>query len=99
MPEKESLTLAQKLDLRINLVLFRRQIVDMEFSLAVIGIVVMVVEAELYINQSITKRSLVSLMLKFLISISTLLLLVFVCVGYYISARIRALDSGEAFCP
>lgn len=94
MPEKESLTLAQKLDLRINLVLFRRQIVDMEFSLAVIGIVVMVVEAELYINQSITKRSLVSLMLKFLISISTLLLLVFVCVGYYISARIRALDSG-----
>ncbi|XP_062600556.1 small conductance calcium-activated potassium channel protein 2-like [Saccostrea cucullata] len=94
MPEKESMTLAQKLDLRMSLVLCRRRVVNMEFTLAMIGIVFMVLEAELYIKGSISKRGLVSLMLKFLISISTLLLLVFICVDYYVSARIRALDSG-----
>ncbi|XP_061196366.1 small conductance calcium-activated potassium channel protein 2-like [Saccostrea echinata] len=94
MPEKESLTLAQKLDLRIGLVLCRRRVVNMEFTLATIGIIFMVLEAELYIKGSISKRGLVSLLLKFLISISTLFLLLFICVNYYVSARIRALDSG-----
>ncbi|XP_062615963.1 small conductance calcium-activated potassium channel protein 2-like [Saccostrea cucullata] len=94
MPEKESMTLAQKLDLRMSLVLCRRRVVNMEFTLAMIGIVFMVLEAELYIKGSISKRGLISLMLKFLISISTLFLLVFICVDYYVSARIRALDSG-----
>lgn len=86
-------TLAQKLELRLALMTCRRRVVDMEFALAMIGVILMVFEAELYINQKISKQGFYSLMLKLIISFSTVFLLIFICAEYYVSARIRALDS------
>lgn len=91
--EKGTLSLAQKLELRLDLMTCRRRVVDMEFALAMIGIILMVFEAELYINQKISKLGFYSLMLKCLISLSTVFLLIFICAEYYVSAKIRALDS------
>lgn len=91
--EKGTLSLAQKLELRLALMTCRRRVVDMEFALAMIGIILMVFEAELYINQKISKLGFYSLMLKCLISLSTVFLLIFICAEYYVSAKIRALDS------
>ena len=90
---RESLSLARKLEIRLALTLCRRRVVDAEFALAMFGISLMVLEAELYINQITTKVDLVSFLLKGLISISTFLLLVAICVDYYISANIRVVDS------
>ncbi|XP_062615961.1 small conductance calcium-activated potassium channel protein 2-like [Saccostrea cucullata] len=88
------LTLGQKIDYRRELILRRRHIVDTEFTLAMIGIILMVVETELFITYGMEKVSIASITLKTIISATTVILLICICLNYYTAAKIKMLDAG-----
>lgn len=91
---ESKLTLGQKIDYRRELIQRRRYIVDTEFTLAMIGIILMVVETELFISYGVEKISIASITLKGIISVTTLGLLFFICLNYYTGAKIKMLDAG-----
>lgn len=64
------------------------------FLLAMVGVVLMVVETELYLRAVLKKTDMTSITIKCFISGTTVVLLVTICMNYYIGARIRALDAG-----
>lgn len=87
-------TLADRLDMRKLLIKRRRWIVDMEFVLAMAGLILMVLETELTILHGIDTQTPVSLGLKSIISMSTVGLVVTLIADYYNGALIRRLDTG-----
>lgn len=87
-------TLGQKIEYRRELLHRRRRIVDTEFTLAMIGIVIMVVETELFISYGMEKVSIASIILKSIISITTVVLMLCICLNYYTGAQIKMLDAG-----
>ncbi|XP_071086638.1 small conductance calcium-activated potassium channel protein 3-like [Haliotis cracherodii] len=92
--EKREKTLGSKLELRKKLIQRRRWLVDLKFATAIFGIIFMVVENELYFSNMYEKGHIVSLCLKSLTSISTLLLLVAICMYYHTGMEIRMVDGG-----
>ena len=67
-------------------VLLKRRvvIVNLEFIFALIGVVIMLIETELYFAKVITKTSMASIILKLCISVSTVFLMIFV-VAYHVT--------------
>ena len=87
-------SLGQKLKIRCDLMKRRRLMVDIICGLALLGIVLMMIETELFIYQYTDKTDLLSQMLKICMSISTVFLLLCICYSYYIDLQIRALEAG-----
>ena len=87
-------SLGQKLKIRVHLMKRRQLMVDVICGLALIGIILMMIETELFIYKYTDKTDTVSLMLKVCMSISTIFLLICICYSYYIDLKIRALDAG-----
>ncbi|XP_067651907.1 small conductance calcium-activated potassium channel protein 3-like isoform X1 [Haliotis asinina] len=92
--EKRERTLGSKLELRKKLIQRRRWLVNVKFFMALSGIVFMVIENELFYSDTYEKGDVVSLFLKSMTSISTLLLLVTICVYYHTGMEIRMVDGG-----
>ncbi|KAL3858994.1 hypothetical protein ACJMK2_009263 [Sinanodonta woodiana] len=86
--------LGHRLELRRKLIQRRRWIVDMEFILALTGIVLMIIETELVIAHKMTQSDTLSVCLKSTISATTVVLLICICWYYYIGAIIKASDAG-----
>lgn len=96
-PEEENHnqnTLGKKLRARCHLMKTRKVVVDFVCALALIGIILMMIETELFIYQYTDKSDILSETLKVCISISTAFLLIGICYNYYVELRIRALDAG-----
>lgn len=91
---KEIGILGQRLLRRKKLLQWRRWIVDIQFALALLGILLMIVENELFIADHIKKGGMVSFCIKLVISISTCFLLTTIVIGYYISSQIKVVDTG-----
>lgn len=72
----------------------KRWIVDLEMGLALIGIVIMVVDTELYFQSYYTIDSLPSQWLKLMVSISTVVLLFVVCMYYMVGVQLRMVELG-----
>jgi hypothetical protein len=72
----------------------RRLIVNIEFTLAMVGILFMLVETELFIRGVITKSSIVSIVLKSLISVTTLALFGAVIAYHVTGVDIRRTENG-----
>lgn len=86
--------LGKRLIRRKKLIQWRRWIIDMQFALALFGILLMIIETELYIADHISKAGIVSFYIKLIISISTACLLIAIWIGYYLGAQIRSVDAG-----
>jgi hypothetical protein len=86
--------LGQRLLRRKKLLQWRRWIIDIQFALALLGILLMIVENELFIADHIQKGGMVSFYIKLVISISTFFLLTTIVIGYYISSQIKVVDTG-----
>uniref|UniRef100_A0A0B7A3Y4 Potassium channel domain-containing protein n=1 Tax=Arion vulgaris TaxID=1028688 RepID=A0A0B7A3Y4_9EUPU len=85
--------LGARIELRKQLLLRRKWLVDMMLSMAVVGIILMIVENELYYLNVAEKKTTVSMILKLFTTISTCLLLVAICLYYRTGAEIRMLDA------
>ncbi|XP_036363077.1 small conductance calcium-activated potassium channel protein 2-like isoform X2 [Octopus sinensis] len=72
----------------------KRWIVDLEVGLALIGILIMVVDTELYFQSYYTIDSLPSQWLKLMVSISTVVLLFVVCMYYMVDMQLRMVELG-----
>ena len=88
------LSLGEKIHRRTCLVKRRRWIVNIEFLLAMLGIVIMMIETELYIVYRVEKSTITSFALKCIISATTGMLLMAICMYYYTGAQIKAIDTG-----
>ncbi|XP_067651637.1 small conductance calcium-activated potassium channel protein 2-like isoform X1 [Haliotis asinina] len=87
-------SISYKLSRRKKLLNRRRMIVNLEFTLAMVGIILMFVETELFLNKVYSKRSIASLVIKSGISISTLFLL-FAVIAYHVTGiQINQTDNG-----
>ncbi|GAB1610195.1 small conductance calcium-activated potassium channel protein 2-like, partial [Argonauta hians] len=86
--------ISRRLSQRKTLFRQRRRIVNVEFSLAMFGIVLMLLETELHSRHYYTKSSLISFSIKFLISISTLALLGTIILYHIIGIRLRMTANG-----
>ena len=82
-----------KLGRRKLLINRRRMIVNIEFILALFGIGIMLIETELFFSGVITKTDATSIILKALISISTILLLMAVCCYHITGICIQMTDN------
>ena len=82
-----------KLSRRKLLINRRRMIVTIEFILALFGIIIMLIETELFFNGVITKTDPTSIILKAIISISTILLLMAVCCYHITGICIQMTDN------
>ncbi|XP_061197666.1 small conductance calcium-activated potassium channel protein 2-like isoform X1 [Saccostrea echinata] len=76
--------ISYRLSRRKVLLRYRTIIVNLEFTFAVLGIVLMLVETELFFQGVITKSSITSIVLKSCISVSTVFLLIGV-IGYHVT--------------
>ena len=87
-------SLGRRLEAHCKLMKNRQVIVDIVCGLALFGILLMMIETELFIYHYIDKQDLLSQTLKVCISISTVFLLIGICINYYIVLRIDALAAG-----
>ncbi|XP_064599448.1 small conductance calcium-activated potassium channel protein 2-like isoform X2 [Liolophura sinensis] len=88
------LNLGTRLSRRKLLVKRRRWIVDVEFALALAGIILMVLNTEFYINGIYTLVSLPSITIKMMISISTIALLIAIIANYVTMIQLRMIYQG-----
>ncbi|KAJ8303316.1 hypothetical protein KUTeg_019712 [Tegillarca granosa] len=79
---------------RKELFFFRKMIVQIMFTTAMFGIVLMIIETELYLRKVTSKNGLTSQIIKSIISATTVLLLMTIVFEYYVDAKIKALDMG-----
>lgn len=86
--------ISYRLSRRKNLCQRRRIIVDVEFILAMVGIILMMVETELYIARVVTKSSAVSIVLKTVISGSTVFLIASIIAYYITGVQITMAENG-----
>lgn len=84
--------LGVRLELRKRLMRRRRWLVNLEFAMAVTGILLMIVENELYYANPEEKTTPVSFVLKLFISITTIILLIAICLYYEAGIALRMFD-------
>lgn len=72
----------------------RRWLVDTEFSLAMLGILVMIINNEIVIDHIVTNTSAASVFLKSVITITTIMLLVAVCLYHVTGIQLYMTDNG-----
>ncbi|XP_052798308.1 small conductance calcium-activated potassium channel protein 2-like isoform X2 [Mya arenaria] len=87
-------TLGHRLDRRRKLIKARRIVIDVVCAVALLGIVLMMIETEFYIFRYTDKADAASVLFKISISISTVFLLLGICLDYYVDLKIKALDAG-----
>jgi len=90
----ESVSLGDRIILRKELIQRRRWIVDLAFVLAMAGIILMMIETELFIIHNVEKTSIISIGIKCVISVTTAALLVTILLNYYTGIQIKVLDTG-----
>lgn len=83
----------EKLIIRGDLLKRRRKFVDVQVLMALIGILFMLVENELYLQECITKLSATSIILKSVVSVSTIILLFAVVMYYMTEIKLRLTDN------
>ncbi|XP_052830026.1 small conductance calcium-activated potassium channel protein 2-like [Octopus bimaculoides] len=86
--------ISRRLSQRKKLFRQRRRIVNVEFSLAMFGIILMLIETELHSRNYYTKSSLISFSIKFSISLSTLALLGAIILYHITGIRLRMTANG-----
>ena len=82
-----------KLGRRKNLINRRRKIVNVEFAMTLLGIMLMLIETECYIHGVFTKADVGSIILKISISISTVVLLVAIFFYHVTGIQIQMADN------
>lgn len=82
-----------KLGRRKNLINRRRMIVNVEFAMALLGIVLMLVETECFIRGVFTKADAGSIIIKTVISISTVILLVAIILYHVTGIQLQMVDN------
>ena len=87
-------TLGYRLEQRRKMIKCRRIVIDVICLIALVGIVMMMVETEFYLYKVTDKSDALSFVFKVAISISTVFLLIGICLNYYINLKIKALDAG-----
>lgn len=92
--ESNSIPLGERINLRKGYIHRRRWIVDLEFVLAMAGIILMMIETELFITHHLSKTSIISMGIKSIISVTTAALLVAICCNYYTALQIKVVDVG-----
>ncbi|XP_041375086.1 small conductance calcium-activated potassium channel protein 2-like isoform X2 [Gigantopelta aegis] len=90
--EKKDRNFGAIFELRKTLIERRRWLVDVEFVMAMAGIVFMMAENELFYNNSFEKGTSVSLILKTFTTLTTAVLLVSICLYYHTGIAIRMVD-------
>jgi hypothetical protein len=93
-PNGNGRTLGSRLQKRHELIIARKFIVDIVCALALTGIVLMMIETEIYLFYYDDNTDKVAFGFKLAISISTVFLLIGICVNYNIELQIKALDAG-----
>nr|KAG5709004.1 hypothetical protein BaRGS_004643 [Batillaria attramentaria] len=92
-PRLRDRSLGARLELRKRLMKRRRWLVNVEFVMAMLGIMLMVVENELYYANKLTEKdSAVSFVLKLFITITTVILLIAICLYYQAGIELRMFD-------
>ncbi|KAK7500232.1 hypothetical protein BaRGS_00008455 [Batillaria attramentaria] len=92
-PRLRDRSLGARLELRKRLMKRRRWLVNVEFMMAMLGIMLMVVENELYYANKLTEKdSAVSFVLKLFITITTVILLIAICLYYQAGIELRMFD-------
>lgn len=86
--------LGKRLQLRHELMVTRRLVVDIVCALALIGIILMMIETEIFLFHHSERTDDIVFIFKICISASTVLLLLGICVNYYVEHKIKALDAG-----
>lgn len=86
--------LGERLTKRKELFFFRKMIVKIMFTTAMLGIVLMIIETELYLRKITTKNGFTSQIIKCFISVTTAMLLLTIGFEYYIDAQIKSVDMG-----
>lgn len=71
----------------------RRYIVDITCALALLGIFLMMIETEIFLFHRKQTADVITVIIKCFISASTFLLLIGICVNYYVELQIKALDA------
>lgn len=82
-----------KLARRKNLINRRRMIVNIEFAMALLGIVLMLIETECFIRGVFTKSDAGSIVIKLVISFSTLVLLVAIILYHVTGIQLQMADN------
>lgn len=83
-----------KLCRRKQLINRRRLIVNFEFVMALLGIALMLLETELFIRGAVTKADAGSIIIKFVISVTTVFLLIAVVLYHVTCVQIQMTDNG-----
>ncbi|XP_041376512.1 small conductance calcium-activated potassium channel protein 2-like isoform X2 [Gigantopelta aegis] len=96
-PQELSKGMGYKLSRRKRLVKYRRLIVNVQFSLAILGLGLMVITNEMYINNVFQKESVLSISFKLMMSVSTVLLLVAVCAYHVVSVKLTMTDNNQEY--
>ncbi|KAL8559438.1 hypothetical protein ACOMHN_045235 [Nucella lapillus] len=91
-PGSGSRNLGVRLQLRQKLLKRRRWLVNVEFVMAITGILLMVVDNELYYADRSVKDTTISFLLKLAITITTLVLLGAICLYYQAGIELRMFD-------
>ncbi|KAL4235027.1 hypothetical protein ACF0H5_006665 [Mactra antiquata] len=89
---KSRRSLGKRLEKRHALIVMRKCVIDMICGLALIGVILMMIETELFLFHYVDEMFL--FLCKLCISISTFLLLIGICLNYYVNLQINALDAG-----
>ncbi|XP_053391663.1 small conductance calcium-activated potassium channel protein 2-like isoform X1 [Mercenaria mercenaria] len=87
-------TLGKRLEKRHELMVLCRYVVDIVCALALFGIILMMIETELVLFHRTKSTDVIAFVIKIGISASTVLLLIGICVNYYVEQQIKALDAG-----
>nr|KAG5689808.1 hypothetical protein BaRGS_029286 [Batillaria attramentaria] len=85
--------ISYRLSQRKNLLRRQRMLVDVACVLAMVGVVFMLIEAELFLNDYIEKESVLSGFLKLVVSISTVMLLVDVITYHVTGAQLTMVEN------
>lgn len=84
--------LGKRLERRHALIVLRKCVIDVVCGLALVGVVLMMIETELFLFHYVDHTFL--FVCKICISASTFMLLIGICLNYYIELQINALDAG-----
>ncbi|KAK3610376.1 hypothetical protein CHS0354_008652 [Potamilus streckersoni] len=86
--------LGYRLRRRKELINKRTKFVDISFALSLVGILAMIVDTELQFSEVVKHTSMVSISLRFVISLSTVGLLVSIVMYHLIGVRVRMVSEG-----
>ncbi|XP_048780527.1 small conductance calcium-activated potassium channel protein 2-like [Ostrea edulis] len=90
---KSGMSVGERLTVREKLLKRRQRIVDVQLAMALLGFILMLVENEMYFLGYITKSSTMSVVLKSLVSLSTVVLLAAIIVYHMTEIKLRMTEN------